>query len=325
MEVQEVVEALLDQMAQGRPAEVVITMDACANGSRAQGSWMLVDQDGLRRAGTVGGGTAEARAIRRARDLVSQGASALDPALAGEGAARGDACAAPQMAYLFVDAQDEEQAFAWARVARVFRERRQNSVFSVSVNALAGGQSGFHVVPRLMLGDGSLTACALQDNVFFQPLSMDPVLYVVGCGNVGARVAKMALLAGFDVCCVDVDAQALAPFEDECETLRSDVFVDELADRIGSRDLVFCSTSTHPQDYAAVKSALCAGAGYVGCMGSPKKTAQFAERLGEDGLAGAAAERLFMPVGLPIGGSTPGAIAVSVVAQMVAWQSGVLR
>ena len=77
------------------------------------------------------------------------------------------------------------------------------------------------------------------------------------------------------------------------------------------------------RDNAAVAKALDGlPAAYIGMIGSRKKIATVREGLRRDGVSQRHLDRLFQPVGLPIGAETPEEIAVSVLSEIIAVASG---
>ena len=93
---------------------------------------------------------------------------------------------------------------------------------------------------------------------------------------------------------------------------------------IGRRDFVVSATAGHGSDYEVISQALAAQPSYVGCLGSKRKTGFVRDRLIADGFSPQDAERLHMPIGLPIHAETPAEIAVSIAAQMIEHRRTVL-
>ena len=81
-------------------------------------------------------------------------------------------------------------------------------------------------------------------------------------------------------------------------------------------------TPGHEWDYEILSQALGTPAKYIGCIGSRRKVAATRERLLAEGFPAAEIDRVYTPIGLPIGGEAPGEIAVSVAAQLIACRSG---
>ncbi|MEO7236618.1 MAG: XdhC family protein [Lapillicoccus sp.] len=77
-----------------------------------------------------------------------------------------------------------------------------------------------------------------------------------------------------------------------------------------------------PGAYDLLREALRGDAGYVAMLASRSRTAAVHELLTSEGFDAAALERLHLPAGLNTGGKTPGEMALSVVAEVVAWSHG---
>jgi xanthine dehydrogenase accessory factor len=75
-------------------------------------------------------------------------------------------------------------------------------------------------------------------------------------------------------------------------------------------------------DDAALLAALRSGAGYVGAIGSRRTQAARRARLLALGLSGTELERMSAPIGLDLGGSGHGEMALSVLAEIVAVRHG---
>ena len=70
-------------------------------------------------------------------------------------------------------------------------------------------------------------------------------------------------------------------------------------------------------DDPALQLSLGSEAGYIGALGSRRTNKKRVERLRKAGMTEAQISRLHAPVGLPLGGRSPGEIAVSVMAEIV--------
>jgi xanthine dehydrogenase accessory factor len=83
-------------------------------------------------------------------------------------------------------------------------------------------------------------------------------------------------------------------------------------------------TLTHDPklDDPALIVALRSPAFYIGALGSRKTHGRRIERLTAEGFDEAALSRIRAPVGLPIGALSPGEIAVSIMAEIVATRHG---
>lgn len=90
-------------------------------------------------------------------------------------------------------------------------------------------------------------------------------------------------------------------------------------------DAVVVTSHHEDVDGPAIRSALAAGTGYIGAMGSRRTQARRREWLLSNGVTDSALEVLHAPIGLDIGAGQPAEIAVSILAEIVAARSGRLE
>lgn len=89
-----------------------------------------------------------------------------------------------------------------------------------------------------------------------------------------------------------------------------------------TRDAVVITDHDAPDAYDLLRVALRGDAGYVAMLASRNRTANVLALLRDEGFDAAAMDRLHCPAGLNVGGKTPGEMALSVVAEVVAWSNG---
>ena len=148
----------------------------------------------------------------------------------------------------------------------------------------------------------------------------DPVLYVIGCGHVGQRIATLAARCGFQVCAVDDRPDfadpGLLPGVDRVEVMPLESLAANL--KPGAHSCIVSATRGHDHDYEVLLWALTTPARYIGVLGSKSKWLQFEKKLREEkGLGTSDLSHVRCPVGLSIGADTPDEIAVSVVAEII--------
>jgi xanthine dehydrogenase accessory factor len=73
----------------------------------------------------------------------------------------------------------------------------------------------------------------------------------------------------------------------------------------------------HKIDDPALQAALLSPAFYIGALGSRRNHNRRVERLLQEGVTADQVKRIHAPIGLDIGGSSAGEIAVSVIAQLI--------
>src|SRR5438477_10751616 len=96
-----------------------------------------------------------------------------------------------------------------------------------------------------------------------------------------------------------------------------------IAMNLDERCAVVAVTHDPKLDDLALLEALKSPAFYVGALGSRGNTAKRKERLALFDLTPAEIARLHGPIGLDIGSRTPGEIAVSILAEVIAVRNGV--
>ena len=99
----------------------------------------------------------------------------------------------------------------------------------------------------------------------------------------------------------------------------------------GGQRFILVMTHDHSVDFELVRAALdtvsdiCSADSkrsdislpYIGCIASSTKAKRFRDRLIQRGYSEQLVNQLTMPIGLPIGGKEPMAVAVSIVAQLL--------
>ncbi len=125
-------------------------------------------------------------------------------------------------------------------------------------------------------------------------------LVVVFDNRIAQSLAAIATAAGWSVTALDA-----APSPEDASTL-------------GHVDALVVCNHDGAGAYDLLRTALRDGVGYVAMMASRSRSAALLEQLREEGFDDGQLSRLHVPAGLNIGGSSPGEIALSVVAEVVA-------
>jgi xanthine dehydrogenase accessory factor len=181
----------------------------------------------------------------------------------------------------------------------------------------------YYLTEEATRGEPTGMVCGGMAEVFLEVMVAAPVLAICGGGPVGQALARAAALAGFE--CLVAD--------DRPEFRRADLFppgvrfaeVDReyqggFLEPVRNRELYVAVVSrcweTDTAALAAMLRDLPPGVRYVGLMGSRRKVARVREELAAQGfdLSGI---QLRAPIGLPIGGDSPGEIAISILAEVI--------
>jgi xanthine dehydrogenase accessory factor len=177
-----------------------------------------------------------------------------------------------------------------------------------------------HDNPRLDTG----MVCGGSLDVYVEPIIPAPVVYLFGAGHVGLITAKMARIAGFETVIADDRPEFANPERfPGAREIHAEAFATTMEKLSPNpRSMIFIATRCHELDGEVLRWALGTAAGYIGMIGSRRKVLTVYGRLQAEGFPMEAFERVHAPVGLPIGADTPEEIAVSVVAELIAWRRG---
>ena len=149
-------------------------------------------------------------------------------------------------------------------------------------------------------------------DVFVEPMLPAPRLIVMGGSPAGRALSDLARRIGFAVT-VAAPAAEQQGFVDVARRIEG---FDLSAEPAAATSFVVVATQGRG-DRAALGAALLAGARYVACIASRRKTAALKARLIEDGMAPERVARLRGPAGLDIGAITPEEIALAILADVV--------
>jgi xanthine dehydrogenase accessory factor len=167
--------------------------------------------------------------------------------------------------------------------------------------------------------------CGGVMTAFVEVVTLPARLVVLGAGHIALPLSHFAARVGFAVTVIDerphwADGERFGP------GVR--VLCDDPEAAVGELTLdpdtaVVVVTHHHPLDQALVKALAGSRAGFFGLVGSESKRNKFVARLRAQGLPDEALARLRSPLGVQIGAVTPEEIALSIVAELVAWRRGV--
>ncbi len=156
--------------------------------------------------------------------------------------------------------------------------------------------------------------------IFVEPISGQPLVYIFGGGHVSFCVAQAAYLAGFRVSIVE-DRPSFA--NKERFPMAESFFVGEFPDifekiPVDESDYLAIITRGHSNDEVVLEWAMETPARYIGMIGSKSKVLLTYRHLQDKGYdRGELIERVHAPIGLDIGADTPGEIGVAIVAELI--------
>jgi xanthine dehydrogenase accessory factor len=119
----------------------------------------------------------------------------------------------------------------------------------------------------------------------------------------------MGEAAGFNVVVVDVEPGLATVPGLETVTLNQDSYIVLI-------------TTDHVSDEAALRRVITSPAHYIGMIGSRAKCQTILDQLRADGVTAETLDRVYAPIGLELGGTSPQEIAVAILAEIIAVRRG---
>lgn len=187
---------------------------------------------------------------------------------------------------------------------------------------LAAAPAAKHEVRTFKLGAELGMCCGGRLVVLVEPMvGLVPSL-IVGAGHVASAVGPLLANVGFAVTVCDArDAWAEEGRIPRVRCVVGDH--DDVGKSVDPRGICLVMTHDHQLDQQVVEWALRRKFAFVGGIGSRAKAERTRQRLEAKGFSEEDRARVRMPLGVDIGARTPDEIAVSVVAELIAWRKGV--
>ena len=147
-------------------------------------------------------------------------------------------------------------------------------------------------------------------DIFVEPVLPHPSLVILGASPVALSLAAQARQLGYHVTLV-------APAADVAGSVDADMVVDGFVpDDLNDASRFVVVSTQGKGDEAALRAAVKIDAGFHAFVGSRRKMAALREKLGAEGIAVEALDRIKAPAGLDLGAITPEEIAMSILAEI---------
>ncbi len=194
------------------------------------------------------------------------------------------------------------------------------------VSAYAAEAFDRHATETVYLGEGELRTRTIPGatSVYIEVVESKPVFLIVGAGHIGRCLAKLADFLDFHVAVLD-DREDFANSENipEADEILCEDF-ETAIDRypIDANTSVVMVTRGHKQDEESLRRCLGRGAGYLGMIGSKRRTSTVIQHLTDEGYDPEELAKIRTPIGLRIGAETPEEIAISIMAEVIMLRRG---
>ena len=165
-----------------------------------------------------------------------------------------------------------------------------------------------------------------ETRILFERIESEPRLVIAGAGHVGASLARIAALVGFQVTLIDDRAEFVerelfsAQSEQGIDLIAADDWQAAMGRAIGSGRGVSVAIVTrgHKQDEECLRATIKARPDYVGMIGSKRRTNIVLEKLREEDASENELQKVRAPIGLDIGAVSPEEVALAILAEIVA-------
>ena len=163
--------------------------------------------------------------------------------------------------------------------------------------------------------------------LLFERLQPAPRLVVCGAGHVGAALAKLGALLGYQTTLIDDRPEFLQRerfVDEEIELVVASDWTSAVRDVLGNGRGAYVAVVTrgHSEDEQCMRAVVQAKPDYMGLIGSKRRTTIVIDRLREAGADEEELRKIRAPIGLDIGAVSPEEVAIAIMAEIVAERHG---
>ena len=306
----QVLEQARDWVASGRAVWLVTVLETWGSAPRPPGALLAMRDDGLV-VGSVSGGCVEDDLIERVRT--------------------GERVATPKLIRYGVTKEEAARfGLPCGGTLRLVQEPLLDTGWVDTVLAQTDNHALVRRTLDLTTGQSTVEPAARGETFTFDGVTMRSLfgprwrMLIIGAGQLSRVLAQMAIALDFEVILCDPREEYHATWDVPGTTFTAGM-PDDVALEIGldAHSAVVAVTHDPKLDDLVLLEALKSPAFYIGALGSRRNTAARKERLALFDLQPAQIARLHGPIGLDIGSRTPGEIAVSILAEVIAVRNGI--
>lgn len=342
----------VQQLSKGEPVVLATVVRTKGSTPQKPGAKLLVRKDGTA-VGTLGGGCVEGDIWFAAKELMKKGGPAeFRDYLLNEELAAKDGLICGGTMYFLIDpvyqpksylsyAEEIENAYSGGKpVALVSLVKPAPNTSTVIGDKLFVRENG---ATQGTLGDSDLDSQAAKKALelmaygkveyvkadsgaeyFVEAFTTPPQLVLMGGGHVSKAIATVANTLGFRIFIID-DREQFANkerFPYAAETLVGDYekVIEQVP--VNKNTFIVVATRGHHLDDVALEAAINTPAGYVGLVGSKRKTLLIYEQLFKNGVSLDRIRQVRAPIGLNINARTPEEIAISIISEILQFRLG---
>ena len=305
----------------GRPVAMATVIDTWGSAPvRAGGQMAIADVDEFQ--GSVSGGCVEADVIASGLDVIETGRpETLSFGIADETAWRAGLACGGKIRVHVVRLDPKDDLAYLDELGSAAAERRplvvKTRLSDGQRNIASGDRSADpEIAEALRRGRSAIDA---GGETFLHALTPPPRIVIVGATHIGQHLATMATASGYDVKVLDPRSAFASPARFNASQIVTGWPEDGLA-KFAADPFTAIVTLTHVDqiDDEALTIALKSPCRYIGSLGSRKTHAKRVARLKDAGFSDDDIARIHAPIGINIAAETPGEIATSILAEIIA-------
>jgi xanthine dehydrogenase accessory factor len=148
-------------------------------------------------------------------------------------------------------------------------------------------------------------------------------LIIVGSGSLALHIYQIARLVGYEITVIDSHAETLTRDRfAEAQLLQGDVIELLRNCPIDANTSIVLVSHHHEWDEASLQAVIGSRARYIGVLGNKRKVTSYFSHLDGQGVPDELINKVYMPIGLDLGGQQAGEIALAVMAEIQAVKYG---
>lgn len=290
---------------------VLLTILEANGSSPGKVGFKMVVSESLNLYGSVGGGSAEYKAVENAKDILKE--KQFTPYIQNQIHSEeqdGMICSGNQIiAYIPILTKHLQQ------IEEIVEYESSKKKGYIAITNL-----GLQFIKDKHKKESPLTSLLSDsDWMYCENISINPRLYIFGGGHVSLELSKIMKLLKFDIIVYDN--------REDLNTMSSNTFADKkvIIDYKNAKEYldynfdkyVVIMTYAHNNDYTVLRNVLNLDLKYLGLMGSKSKVGKVREMLSKEGFSDKVISKIHMPIGIPIKNITPTEIAISIAAQII--------
>ncbi|MBC8590157.1 XdhC family protein [Wansuia hejianensis] len=194
----------------------------------------------------------------------------------------------------------------------------EKRIIQLGVEAIEKGNS--QSIPLDLKAEDIGMVCGGQIEIFIQIYKSRPKLLIVGGGHVSFALYNLASILDFDIVIFEDREEFLNPerFPLAKELVLGPIDKSLREHGISEDSYIVIVTRGHKYDEEALEAVIDSKAKYIGVMGSKKKVLNMFDNIKSRGISEESLSKVYSPIGLDIGNSSPEEIGISILAEILA-------